>query len=102
MIWASARRASIGVYFEFESQPNHKIEYTARLDMASINSIPRFMLISGYNMGSGIHFIRANVRARIGAIINIEIDDVSRQSGSLINRLTASAMGCSNPCEPTT
>lgn len=28
-------------------------------------------------MGSGIHIVRASVRARIGATINIAIDDVS-------------------------
>lgn len=65
--------------------------------MASINSTPRFMLISGYGMGSGIHIIKANVRARTGVMINIEIDDVSEWSGSLINSLMASAMGYSSP-----
>lgn len=37
------------------------------------------------------------MRARIGAIINIEIDDVSGRSGSFVNSLTASAIGCRRP-----
>ena len=41
--------------------------------------------------------MRAKVKARIGAMINIEIDDVGGCSGSLINNLTESAMDCSNP-----
>lgn len=65
--------------------------------MASMNRIPRFMLISGYGMGRGIHMVRARVRARIGAMINMEVDDVSGCSGSLINSLRASAIGCSRP-----
>lgn len=65
--------------------------------MASMNRIPRFILISGYGMGRGIHMVRARVRARIGAMINIDVDDVSGRSGSLINSLRASAMGCSRP-----
>lgn len=69
--------------------------------MASMNKIPRFMLIRGYGMGSGIHIVRAKVRARIGAIINMVVDDVSGCSGSLVNSLTASAIGCNRPCGPT-
>ena len=65
--------------------------------MAGMNRIPRFILISGYGMGRGIHMVRARVRARIGAMINIDVDDVSGRSGSLINSLRASAMGCSRP-----
>lgn len=44
-------------------------------------------------MGSGIHMVRANVRARIGATMNIVIDDVNGWSGSLMNNFTASANG---------
>lgn len=44
-------------------------------------------------MGSGIHIVRANVRAKIGATINIVIDDVNGWSGSLVNSFTASAIG---------
>lgn len=61
--------------------------------MASMNSMPRFMLIRGYGIGMGAHIIRARVSARMGVMINIEMDDVSGPSGSLVNNMTASAMG---------
>lgn len=48
-------------------------------------------------MGNGIHIIRARVKARVGAIINRVSDDVSGCMGSLVNNLTASAIGCSRP-----
>lgn len=51
------------------------------------------MLISGYGIGRGIHMVRARVKARIGAIMNIETEEVRGRRGSLINNLTASAMG---------
>ena len=97
MVCATARRAPIRAYFEFEAHPDQRIEQTARLDMSSMNRTPKFMLISGYGMGSGIHMVRARVRARIGAMINMDVDDVSGCSGSLMNSLRASAMGCSKP-----
>lgn len=80
-----------------EAQPDQRIEYTARLDIASINRTPRFMLMRGYGMGRGIHMVRARLRARIGARINIEIEDVAGRSGSLIKSLMASAIGWSRP-----
>lgn len=46
--------------------------------------------------------VRASVNARIGAAMNIEIDDVSGRSGSFVNSFTASAIGWSNPYGPTT
>lgn len=61
--------------------------------MASMNRTPRFMLIRGYGIGSGIHIVRASVRARIGATMNMVIDDVSGWRGSLMNSFTASAIG---------
>lgn len=48
-------------------------------------------------MGNGIHIVRAKVRARIGAIINMDIDNVHGYNGSLINTLMASAVGWSRP-----
>lgn len=48
-------------------------------------------------MGNGIHIIRAKVRAKVGAIMNKVRDDVSGCIGSLVNNLTASAIGCSRP-----
>lgn len=47
IVCATARRAPISAYFELEAQPDQRMEYTARLDMASINRTPRFMLIRG-------------------------------------------------------
>ena len=47
IVCATACRASINVYFELEAHPDHKMEYTARLDTASINNTPRFILIRG-------------------------------------------------------
>lgn len=71
--------------------------YTARLDRANINSMPRFMLISECGMGSGIHIIRAKVKAKVGAIINKMGDEVRGCNGSLVNNFTASAIGCNRP-----
>lgn len=47
IVWATARSAPIRAYFEFDAQPDHRIAYTARLDIASINNRLRFILISG-------------------------------------------------------
>ena len=44
-------------------------------------------------MGRGIHMVRARVRARMGARINIETEDVAGRRGSLMKSLIASAMG---------
>lgn len=70
--------------------------------MASTKSIPRFMLISGWGIGSGVHMVRARVRARIGAMMNMVVDEVSGRRGSLVNSFRASAMGWSSPYGPTT
>lgn len=97
MVWATARRAPINAYFELEAQPDHRMEYTARLDIASKNSTPRFILIRGCGIGSGIHMVRARVKARTGAMMNIVTEEVAGRSGSLVNSLIASAIGCSRP-----
>lgn len=47
IVCATARRAPISAYFEFDAQPEPKIEYTARLDKARINSTPRLTLATG-------------------------------------------------------
>lgn len=65
--------------------------------MASMNRTPRFMLIRGCGMGNGIHIVRARVRAKIGAMMNMVVDDVDGCSGSLVNNLIASAIGWSRP-----
>lgn len=97
IVCATARRAPISAYLELEAQPDQRMEYTARLDIASMNRTPRFMLMRGYGMGRGIHMVRAKLRARIGAKMNIEIEDVAGRSGSLIKSLMASAIGWSRP-----
>lgn len=51
----------------------------------------------GCGIGSGIHMVRARVRARTGAIMNIVTEEVAGRSGSLVNNLIASAIGCSRP-----
>lgn len=47
MVWATARSAPISAYLELDAHPDHKTEYTARLDVAKMNKIPRFILIRG-------------------------------------------------------
>lgn len=78
------------------------MEYTARLDMASMKSRLRFMLVRGWGIGMGIHMVRARVRARIGASRNMVVEDVSGRSGSFVNSFMASAIGCRSPYGPTT
>lgn len=65
--------------------------------MASINRTPKLRLISGCGMGRGVHIVRARARAKTGAIINIETDDVRGRRGSFVNSLMASAIGCRSP-----
>lgn len=48
-------------------------------------------------MGRGVHIVRARVRARTGAIMNMEIDDVRGRRGSFVNSFTASAIGWRSP-----
>lgn len=69
MVCATARNAPISAYFELDAHPDHRMEYTAKLDVAKINNTPRLMLTRGYGIGSGVHIIRAMDRARVGAII---------------------------------
>ena len=47
MVWATARRAPMSAYFELDAQPDPRMEYTARLDRARINRMPRFRSITG-------------------------------------------------------
>lgn len=47
IVCATARRAPMSAYFELEAQPDQRIEYTAKLDIASMKRTPRFMLIRG-------------------------------------------------------
>lgn len=45
-----------------------------------------------YITSNGIHIVRVKVRARIGAVIKIDIDDVNSYNGSLMTSLMASTM----------
>jgi len=47
MVCATARRAPIRAYFEFDAQPEPRIEYTARLERARIKRMPRFRSVTG-------------------------------------------------------
>lgn len=71
------------------------------LDMAMINSKPRFMSASGDGMGSGAQVIIDSVSAMIGDKINNVGDDIVGLFGSLIINLMPSAIGCSSPAGPT-
>lgn len=62
-----------------------------------MNKIPKFMLMRGYGIGSGIHIVRASVRARMGAMTNMVMDDVRGRRGSFVKSFTASAIGCRRP-----
>lgn len=97
IVWATARRAPIRAYFELEAQPEPKIEYTARLERARINSTVRFRSATGWGRGRGIHNRRARVRASKGANINRMGEEVEGRTGSLIKSLTPSAIGWRSP-----
>ena len=97
IVCATARNAPIRAYFELDAQPDHRMEYTAKLDTARINRMPRLRLMRGYGIGRGIHRVRARVRASVGAMVNISLDDVSGRRGSLVNSFIASAIGWSRP-----
>lgn len=53
-------------------------------------------------MGSGIHMVKASVNARIGARMNMVMEEVRGRRGSLVNSFTASAIGWRSPYGPTT
>ena len=97
IVCATAHRAPFSAYLELEAHPDQRMEYTSRLDIDNINKTPRFILIRGYGMGRGIHIVRARLRAKMGARINIETEDVAGRSGSLMKSLIASAIGWSRP-----
>lgn len=69
--------------------------------MARINNMLRLRLIRGWGIGKGTHRLRANVRERVGAIMNSEIEVVRGRMGSFINSFMASANGCKMPYGPT-
>ena len=45
IVCAAPRKAPISAYFELEAQPDQRMEYTAKLDRASMNRTPRFTLM---------------------------------------------------------
>lgn len=93
MVCATARRAPIRAYFEFEAQPDHRIEYTARLDMASKNKRPRFKSVREKGSGRGIQMVSARRRASMGVMMKRNGEEVDGRMGSLINNLIPSATG---------
>ena len=101
IVWATARSAPNMEYFELEAHPDHKIEYTERLEVARINSIPMFMLIRGWGRGRGTHKLNARVSDSVGAIINRDVEVARGRRGSLIKSFIASANGCRIPKGPT-
>lgn len=93
IVCATARRAPNIEYLELDAQPDHRMEYTERLDVARINRIPRFRLTRGCGIGSGIQRLRASDRDRVGAIINKVVEVARGRRGSLMNSFMASANG---------
>ena len=53
----------MSAYFELDAHSDHRMEYTARLDIASMNNTPKFMSIRGFGIGNGIHIVSAKIRA---------------------------------------
>lgn len=47
IVCAVPRKAPISAYFELEAQPDQRMEYTAKLDTASVNRTPGFILMGG-------------------------------------------------------
>lgn len=102
MVCATARRAPISAYFEFEAHPEPRIEYTARLDRAIMNSTPKFRSARAYGIGNGDHIVKANVKANVGVSTNRSGEEVDGRIGSLVKSFTASAIGWRIPQGPTT
>lgn len=77
------------------------MEYTAKLDIASMNSRPRLRSARENGRGSGIQIEMARSRASIGVMRNRMGDDVDGRMGSLMNSFTPSARGWRSPNGPT-
>lgn len=82
---------------ELDAHPDPRIEYTARLERASTNKIPRLRSVTGYGIGIGAQSVRASVSARTGVIRNRKGEEVDGRTGSLIKSFTPSAMGWRRP-----
>lgn len=93
MVWATARSAPIRAYFELEAHPDHRIEYTARLDIANMKRSPRLRSARENGMGSGIQMEIARRSASMGVVMNKIGEDVDGRIGSFTNNFTPSAKG---------
>lgn len=91
----------MSAYFELEAQPDHRMEYTARLDMARRKRRPKLRSVRGKGRGRGIQIVIARRRASMGVRINRTGEEVDGRTGSLINNFTPSATGWSSPKGPT-
>ncbi|XFF73869.1 hypothetical protein AB1E18_000088 [Capra hircus] len=47
IVCATAHKAPMRAYCELEAQPDQRIEYTAKLDIANMKRTPKFMLMRG-------------------------------------------------------
>ena len=92
----------IRAYFEFDAQPDQRMEYTARLDMVRRMRRPRFRSVREKRRGKGIQIVIASRRTSIGVLTKRNGEEVDGQIGSLINSFTPSATGCNSPKGPTT
>lgn len=73
------------------------MEYTARLERARINKMPRLRSVTGRGIGIGAHRVMARVKASMGVARNRKGEDADGRMGSLMKSLTPSAMGCRRP-----
>lgn len=80
-------------YFESEAQPDHRMDYTARLDMARRNGRPRFKSVREKGSGRGIQIVLARRRASRGVTMKGRGEAVDRRTGSLLKSSTLSATG---------
>lgn len=65
--------------------------------MAKIKSRPRFKLRIEWGRGRGIHIKRARVRAAVGVARKRNWEEKEGRTGSLVNSLSPSAIGCRRP-----
>lgn len=101
IVCATARSAPMRAYFEFEAQPEPKIVYTIKLEMAKMNSKLRLRFRIACGRGRGIHMSIANVSAAVGISKKSTCEEDDGRMGSFVNSLRPSAMGCKIPKGPT-
>lgn len=93
MVWATARRAPMRAYFEFEAQPAPKIVYTARLDKARMNKMLRLRSAKEWGRGIGVQRVKASIRAIVGASKKRMGEEVEGRTGSFMKSFSPSAIG---------